>query len=253
MTWTLPIVPIRLETTLRRVDVSFNRKLFNTRSTTTTSSFRREEALSKRSWARWNEVGERREGEEGGGGRVISISGGETRIFRVPRLYCIPFRGGAIHFWCDGQTESANALWRGPTPLWCFLQRLCCTISRNNAPPEGFSLFLSREISASSCRGNVTNPRKFHSWPQSARSKDDGWRWDRTRRCFGKKGKRTLIRGVSWCNAGKYGRFLRGRKVKVRRRFFFFLFAPGSEVNVSICFLCHKLCEVMSRWCSSRA
>lgn len=168
-------------------------------------------------------MGERRGGEEGGGGRVISISGGETRIFRVPRLYCIPFRGGAIHFWCDGQTESANALWRGPTPLWCFLQRLCCTISRNNAPPEGFSLFLSREISASSCRGNVTNPRKFHSWPQSARSKDDGWRWDRTRRCFGKKGKRTLIRGVSWCNAGKYGRFLRGRKVKVRRRFFFFI------------------------------
>lgn len=167
-------------------------------------------------------MGERRGGEEGGGGRVISISGGETRIFRVPWLYCIPFRGGAIHFWCDGQTESANALWRGPTPLWCFLQRLCCTISRNNAPPEGFSLFLSREISASSCRGNVTNPRKFHSWPQSARSKDDGWRWDRTRRCFGKKGKRTLIRGVSWCNAGKYGRFLRGRKVKVRRRFFFF-------------------------------
>lgn len=135
MIWTSPIVPIR---GLRRVDVSFNRELFNTRSTTSRLHFGEKKlcrSIRDREW------------EKGRDRRRRSKSNfdfrRETRIFRVARLYCIPFRGGSIHFWCHGQTESANALWRGPTPLWCFLQRLCCTISRNNAPPEGFP---SREI-----------------------------------------------------------------------------------------------------------
>lgn len=97
----------------------------------------------------------------------------ETRIFRVARLYCIPFRGGAIHFWYHGQTESANALWRG-RPLFdvsCsdFVAR-SRVITRHQ---KDFSLAKSPCRNASSCHGNVTKPRKFHSWPQS---KDDRWR-----------------------------------------------------------------------------
>lgn len=65
----MPIVPIRLETTLRRVDVNFNRKLFNTRSTTTTSRLHFGEkklcrSVRERDGTRWGSEEEVKKEEE---------------------------------------------------------------------------------------------------------------------------------------------------------------------------------------------